>query len=326
MARKTNQYGLHVIKYPSGRWGFVGNVPAALAFVTEDDLKPTEKQLADAAAYGPRLAGVKTRSWASKTKAVAAAKALGYTPEKVKGHGMQKRISNRGTKPRWKKAKIPKAGRVWPVGSTTVWSTGIPGSHGRVRVIVGKSAVTDTWQIGGWFEGGGLNLARIPDNDFPTAAAAKAYVDDMLMTERVANREANREVGDIVLAAEQYFAAQEDEVELMKHGTPSELSAARKRTKKTKEALESITGANRELYGSIGGGTIGAALGALTGNVVLAAVGALLGSVGGSIVARPSLTPEPVARGGRGDGRGGELIQFPRGRRGYAANTGSKRR
>jgi hypothetical protein len=230
------------------------------------------------------------------------------------------RTTNRGkSKVRWKKHRVPK-GEVWPLGSTTVWSAGLPGSHGRVRVIVGKSPSTDKWNIGGWFEGGGAHIATISES-FSSASAAKDYVDDMLQGEM---RVANREAGDIVLAAEQYFAAQEDEVELMKHGTPSELSAARKRTKKTKEALESLTGANRELYGSIGGGTIGAALGALTGNVVLAAVGALLGSVGGSIVARPSLTPEPVERRGRGDGRGGDVIPFPRSRRGFAANAGLK--
>ncbi|MDP3910174.1 MAG: hypothetical protein Q8Q14_07260, partial [Gemmatimonadales bacterium] len=67
--------------------------------------------------------------------------------------------------------------------------------------------------------------------------------------------------------------------------------------------------------------TVGAGLAALTGNPILAAVGALAGSVAGSILARPTLTPEApaeraerprreVARGGGGGG--GQLLHFPR--------------
>lgn len=163
------------------------------------------------------------------------------------------------------------------------------------------------------------SLWTYPDYKFASPEAAKlevqALVDASIHDVR---RVANREIGDVVLAAEQYFEAQEAELALMKRGTPSQLSAARKRTKKAKEALEDMTGANRELYGAMGGGTLGAAIGAMVGNPLAAAVGALAGSVVGSLLGRPTLveTPPSPAK------EGGDVVplrQVPR-RRPYAAN------
>jgi hypothetical protein len=36
---------LHLIEFPSGRWGFVGHVPGELAFVTKDGKMPTDEQV-----------------------------------------------------------------------------------------------------------------------------------------------------------------------------------------------------------------------------------------------------------------------------------------
>ena len=73
---------LSLIKYPSGRWGFVGRVPSDLAFIYED------KSDLDAALHsGPRIARLIAqrhgrvfiqRSWESEAAARTEAAALGY--------------------------------------------------------------------------------------------------------------------------------------------------------------------------------------------------------------------------------------------------------
>ena len=75
--------GLHVIRYPTGRYGFAGKVPACLAFdsVHADDLET-------AARSGPRIARLiaeregrsfTSLSWASSEEAQAYAAARGFT-------------------------------------------------------------------------------------------------------------------------------------------------------------------------------------------------------------------------------------------------------
>jgi len=59
-----------VIKYPTGRWGFVGSVPAHLAYLTEDGQRPTVKQFQNAAIAGPRIAGLVTRTWETEAAAL----------------------------------------------------------------------------------------------------------------------------------------------------------------------------------------------------------------------------------------------------------------
>lgn len=72
--------GLHVIKYPSGRYGFVGSVPQVLAH------EGSPEDLATARTSGPGLARkiaerngrtFKTLAWDTEADAVAFAKARG---------------------------------------------------------------------------------------------------------------------------------------------------------------------------------------------------------------------------------------------------------
>lgn len=74
--------GLHIIKYPSGRYGFVGRVPAALAY------SGTPEDMQTAAQCGPGIAReiakrngreFRTLVWNTEDEARAAATALGFT-------------------------------------------------------------------------------------------------------------------------------------------------------------------------------------------------------------------------------------------------------
>lgn len=76
-------YGLHLIKNPSGTYSFVGDVPAELAWTTEDGAPPSEEQVKIAAQFGPRFARVKERAWPTAEEALKEAEALGYTVASV---------------------------------------------------------------------------------------------------------------------------------------------------------------------------------------------------------------------------------------------------
>lgn len=186
------------------------------------------------------------------------------------------------------------------------------------------------WHIGYWTEAKGLTFF---DLRFETKAKAKAAaeaeathaVEAASRIRLVRPRAANREIGDVVLAARQYQRALEDRMTAMDRGTPQELSKATKREKEAKEVLEDMTGANRELLGAIAGATLGAALGGLL-NPVGAAVGALAAGAVGSVVARPSL-PEAKKDTPERDGSGADVIplyqrRHPTGPR--AANRGRR--
>lgn len=71
-------YGLHVIEYPNGGFGFVGSVPAQLAYVSKEGESISneliEKQMRLPASYR----SIKTRSWNTKQDAIEAAKQLGF--------------------------------------------------------------------------------------------------------------------------------------------------------------------------------------------------------------------------------------------------------
>jgi hypothetical protein len=69
---------LNVIQFPTGTWGFVGRVPAALAHVMTDGSPVTAEAAKIAASFGPALANVKTRAWETREAAVAAAQDLGF--------------------------------------------------------------------------------------------------------------------------------------------------------------------------------------------------------------------------------------------------------
>lgn len=83
---KTNPFAnmtLNVIQYPVGTYGFVGSVPAVLAYASDD-----AELLAIAAQSGPGLARsiaaregktFKTCTWATRADAIAAAAAAGFT-------------------------------------------------------------------------------------------------------------------------------------------------------------------------------------------------------------------------------------------------------
>lgn len=73
---------LSVIRYPSGKYGFVGNVPAVLAYEWQD-----EGDLQAAKQCGPGIARkiaerngriFNTRVWATEAEAIAARAAAGF--------------------------------------------------------------------------------------------------------------------------------------------------------------------------------------------------------------------------------------------------------
>jgi len=75
--------GLHIIRYPSGRYGFVGRVPAVLAYDGQH-----AGDLATAASSGPRIARLiaegegrtlNVLSWGSEADARAAAEVAGFS-------------------------------------------------------------------------------------------------------------------------------------------------------------------------------------------------------------------------------------------------------
>jgi len=61
------------MKTPTGCWVFAGSVPGHLAYLHESGRPATDEELDTARRFGPRLARVKTRSWATREEAVAAA-------------------------------------------------------------------------------------------------------------------------------------------------------------------------------------------------------------------------------------------------------------
>lgn len=65
--------GAHVIQFPSGTWGFVGRAPASLMLVMRDGSPVTPEAAKIASSFGPALAKVKTRTWATKEEALEAA-------------------------------------------------------------------------------------------------------------------------------------------------------------------------------------------------------------------------------------------------------------
>lgn len=74
----------HLIQYPTGRFGFVGAVPADLAYIGTDGQPLTAELYAKVRDFGPGMFrdAVKTRTWPTREAALADAAQLGYT---VKG-------------------------------------------------------------------------------------------------------------------------------------------------------------------------------------------------------------------------------------------------
>lgn len=69
------------IRFPSGRWGIVGSGPADLMLMQPDGSPITEEQARAAAHVGPRMAGVRTRTWDSREEVVAALRDRGWVGE-----------------------------------------------------------------------------------------------------------------------------------------------------------------------------------------------------------------------------------------------------
>jgi hypothetical protein len=70
-------YGLHLIQYPSGNWGYAGSVPVKLAMIHKSGRELTEKELQDLPYMScPSMFGITTRSWTTKAEAERAAAML----------------------------------------------------------------------------------------------------------------------------------------------------------------------------------------------------------------------------------------------------------
>ena len=68
-------YELSLIKFPSGRYGFVGTVPASLAFSPES----TQKQIDNSIRFGVGIGKAKRLVFDTVAQAAQAAQAAGYT-------------------------------------------------------------------------------------------------------------------------------------------------------------------------------------------------------------------------------------------------------
>jgi len=79
--------GLHVIKYPSGNFGFTGSVPVELGYTNKDGSPLSDDDAAEAmkevkysvpGGVGGKYSKFKTRTWKTAKEALAAAKKAGY--------------------------------------------------------------------------------------------------------------------------------------------------------------------------------------------------------------------------------------------------------
>lgn len=66
----------HVYRAPSGKWAFVGRVDARLLYCRPDGSEPDDKDLVDAARFGPG-GRLRHKVWDTKEAAIRAARALG---------------------------------------------------------------------------------------------------------------------------------------------------------------------------------------------------------------------------------------------------------
>ena len=121
----------------------------------------------------------------------------------------------------------------------------------------------------------------------------------------------------IVDAANEDSAALRAEFEAMERGSPREVEDAQLRAKAARRQLRALTGARRQLYGSMFFGTGGAALGAAIGGVPGAAIGALAGATAGQLLLRPRGIKEEANTGPRATDSGGGAFAGPRSPRSY---------
>lgn len=64
-------------QYPSGRWGFVGRVPAEIGWMRKDDKPMSEEDLKDLASSNMPALKYKQKAYGTKNEAIAAAKSVG---------------------------------------------------------------------------------------------------------------------------------------------------------------------------------------------------------------------------------------------------------
>lgn len=82
--RMIGNLGLNVMRYPSGKFGFVGRVPSDLAYIKADGTAPTDNECREIAQSGfpamvcKRLA-IQTRVFETEQAARDAAKLAGYS-------------------------------------------------------------------------------------------------------------------------------------------------------------------------------------------------------------------------------------------------------
>lgn len=81
--KMISNLGLNIIKYPSGKFGFVGHVPVELAYMHSDGSEPTETEyLVISRSSNPAIAcklyGIKTRVFESEQDARNAATRAGF--------------------------------------------------------------------------------------------------------------------------------------------------------------------------------------------------------------------------------------------------------
>jgi N12 class adenine-specific DNA methylase/broad specificity phosphatase PhoE len=77
----SGNLGLHVIQFPSGKWGFVGSVPNDLGYEQKDGSPATPEQVSNIKQFGAGfVSGVRKRGWDTKEQAIAEAARLGHKP------------------------------------------------------------------------------------------------------------------------------------------------------------------------------------------------------------------------------------------------------
>ena len=82
----------YLMRFPSGKWGFVGSVPLQLAFEHKDGSELTVEEGHKVASFGVGLfKNIRTRTWIAAIDAMQAAQDVGYTAESItvaQSHGL----------------------------------------------------------------------------------------------------------------------------------------------------------------------------------------------------------------------------------------------
>ena len=118
-------------QYSTGRWGFVGRVDARLAYERKDGQPATDEDYKAAQRMGPSIVGMKTRTWATKEEALAAAAALA-TPAVKEPWQMTRAEFKEAAKQDWLtyyKAHLPRRPIKFPETQAQLIADDAVGSH-----------------------------------------------------------------------------------------------------------------------------------------------------------------------------------------------------